>query len=189
MTNLSEKFKKIHIKKIALIGHMGSGKSSVGRKLAKKINWDFYDTDAEIERECKISIKEIFEKYDEKYFRKIEEKVISKLFLKDKSVFSLGGGSILSHNTRKIMKKNCISIFLKVDIDTLIKRLTRNKNRPLLINTNIKKKLKSLNAQRLPIYESADVIITNSKNINNTLEMIIDKILKSYNLNKNVKKN
>ena len=51
MTNLSEKFKKIHIKKIALIGHMGSGKSSVGRKLAKKINWDFYDTDAEIERE------------------------------------------------------------------------------------------------------------------------------------------
>ena len=156
-----------------IIGHMGSGKSHIGKKLAKILNWNYFDSDREIEKNEKKTILEIFQMYGEKYFRKKEELIINSLINKRYCIISLGGGSVTIQKIRNMIKKKCISIFLKVDIELLIERLKRSKNRPLLVNTNIRKKIISLDKERLKYYNSADIIIQNTGYYKKTINQII----------------
>jgi len=173
MTKTPVDLKNYKKKIIVIIGHMGSGKSLIGKILSKKLNWNYYDSDKEIEKRQNISIVDIFKFYGENYFREKEEIVIKNLIKKNYSVISLGGGSITIKNIRNILNKKTISVFLKVDIDLLVKRLKKNKKRPLLINTNIRNKIFLLDKERLPFYNNADIVVENSKNIKKTINEII----------------
>ena len=170
---------KIGKKNICLVGLMGSGKSLVGKMLSKDLEFKHFDSDFIIEKKTKKTIKEIFSDYGEQYFRKIEEEIIISLLSKKNCVFSLGGGSILSYKTRQCLKKNSITIFLKVDIKILYDRVRNSKNRPLISNSNnIKDKLTELYQDRKKYYKNADLIIDNSNKIKDSVIKIKEKLLK-----------
>ena len=168
MVNLN-KYRK---KNIALVGLMGSGKTVLGKKLAKSQNLKFYDSDKTIENITKLTINDIFSKYGENYFRKIEKEVAVDLLKKNNSIISLGGGSILDSNVRKYIKKNSFSVYLKVDLDTLTERLKNSKKRPLLTNVDIKKKLIELYEERKNFYKESDLIIQNNNNVNEIISLL-----------------
>ena len=155
-------FKRKEIKNICLIGLMGAGKTLIGRELSKKLNFSFIDTDNEIEKYMGYKINEIFTKHGENYFRKIEEEICLKFLDNTNSVISLGGGSIINKNVRNILKKNSYSIYLKVKIDILIKRLQNSKKRPLLKNKDKKFELNKIYEKRKDFYNNADLIIENN---------------------------
>ena len=179
MKKYTEKYKNHSKNIIVLTGHMGSGKTSIAKALAKSLGWRFYDSDFEIERKQGISIKGIFDTKGEKYFRKLEKEIIHELFNNKFSIISLGGGSIINKTVRKLIEKKAISIFLKVDINVLLKRLKKNyKKRPLLIEANIKDIISQLNIERLKYLERADIIVENNKNINETIKIINEAIIK-----------
>ncbi len=158
MLNLSE----INKKNICIIGLMGSGKSIIGKNLSKYLNFKFYDTDREIELMTNKKISSIFDDEGESYFRHIEEKVCIKILNNDNCIISLGGGSIVSKNIRKIIKKNSYSIYLKVNLNNLQNRLKFSKKRPLLKKNLSKIKiLENLLKNRKKYYEKADLIINN----------------------------
>ena len=151
---------------------MGSGKTVLGKKLAKSQNLKFYDSDKTIENITKLTINDIFSKYGENYFRKIEKEVAVDLLKKNNSIISLGGGSILDSNVRKYIKKNSFSVYLKVDLDTLTERLKNSKKRPLLTNVDIKKKLIELYEERKNFYKESDLIIQNNNNVNEIISLL-----------------
>jgi len=148
---------------------MGSGKSIIGKQFAKLINFNFIDTDSLIEEKTGKSINEIFLKSGEAHFRKLEENIIGNILNKKNYVFSLGGGVMINKNLRKIIKKNSFNIYLEVDIDILSNRLVKSKNRPLINNQNIKKKLFELRNKREKFYKKANLIVNNEKKISETL--------------------
>ena len=152
-------------KNVAIIGHMGSGKSFFGKKIAKYFKLPHLDSDLEIIKYEKLKIAEIFKNKGEKYFRNIEEKIVKKLLKEESYIISLGGGSILSKEVRKILQKRSFTIFLDPDINSLSNRLKNSSKRPLLLNVNILKKLKELDYKRREYYLKADIIIKNSTSI------------------------
>ena len=125
--------------RISLTGMMGSGKTSIGKILAKKISLPFYDSDNDIEDKLNIKISEIFEKYGESWFRKQEEKICKDILKKEKFVLALGGGAITNKLIRDNIAKNSLLIYLKTDENILFERLKNDKSRPLLKETNLKK--------------------------------------------------
>ena len=136
---------KINVSNIVLLGHMGSGKSTIGKSLAKKLSRDFVDTDYEIEKHTNTKIREIFLNQGENKFREIEENIIKQILdSKEKKVIALGGGSFESKNIRELVIGINISIWLKCNINILVERLKKNKNRPLLIGKNIKSEIMKL---------------------------------------------
>ena len=157
------KFKKNRVKNICFVGFMGSGKSILGKDLSKLYNIEFFDSDLEIEKKIGKSINHIFIDSGEKYFRKIEEKVCIDLLKVENCIISLGGGSIISSKIRKIIKKNSFSIYLKVDINVLLKRLKSSKKRPLLKYSN-KEDIKKLYNEREIFYNKSDLVINNDNN-------------------------
>ena len=162
---------------ITLCGMMGSGKSSIGKILANKLNYNFIDVDKMIEIETKKTIKKIFEEDGEEYFRDLEEKITINTLNNKNTIVSLGGGAIINNNIRNSIKKNSYNIYLKVDIYILAKRLQNSKTRPLIYNKNLKKELMNLINKREKFYQSADLVIKNEKNIIETTENIIKKII------------
>jgi len=138
-------------KNIVLIGMMGSGKSSIGKILSKKLNLTFIDIDQKIEEIEDSKISEIFTKYGENYFRKIEEKISLKFLSSENSVISLGGGGFINASIRKICKKNCLSFWLDWKNETIIKRIYRSKKRPLVINLT-KDQINNLIKERSKFY-------------------------------------
>ena len=155
------------------MGLMGSGKSVVGRELSKYLNLKFYDTDKEIELNAKKSIKTIFEEEGEAYFRDIEKKICLKLLTLDNCVISLGGGSIIDKEIRKVIKSNSYSIYLEVKINNLMDRLKSSKKRPLLNDKlNKKETLENLYNSRRKFYEKADFIVNNDYDKSQVLEKI-----------------
>ena len=160
-------------KNICVMGLMGSGKSIIGRDLSKYLNLNFFDVDQEIELETKKNITKIFKEDGEPYFREIEEKICLKLLTHDNCVISLGGGSIINKKIRERIKQNSISIYLKVNLNNLVKRLKFSKKRPLL-NKNLNKReiLENLYNQRKKFYEKADFIIKNDNDKIQVLEKI-----------------
>ena len=176
MFNLIE----INKKNVCIIGLMGSGKSIIGKDLSKYSNLKFYDTDKEIELNTKKSIKEIFEKDGESYFRKIEEKICLELLKKNNCIISLGGGSIINKKIRKAINENSYSIYLQVEIKNLVDRLRFSKKRPLLNkNQNKVELIKNLYDQRKKFYEKADLIVNNNNDKFQVLKKIKSK-LNSY---------
>ena len=160
--------------KISLTGMMGSGKSSIGKILAKKFGLPFYDSDKEVEKKFNLKVNEIFIRYGENRFR-VEEELVCKKILQNKSfILALGGGSILNDSVRNIIKENCLSIYLRTSENILLERLKDDKSRPLLIEKDIKKVIKDLITERENYYIKSDIIIDNN---NNSLETIADEII------------
>ena len=165
------KFKKNRVKNICFVGFMGSGKSILGRDLSKLYNIEFFDSDLEIENKIGKSINQIFADSGEYYFRKIEEKVCIDLLKVENCIISLGGGSIINSKIRKIIKKNSFSIYLKVDINILLKRLKSSKKRPLLKYNN-KEDIKKLYNEREIFYNKSDFVIDNNNNKYDAIQKI-----------------
>ncbi len=138
---------------IVLVGMMGAGKSSIGRRLASRLGIPFIDADTEIESAAGMTIPEIFEKHGEPYFRAGEARVIARLLDNGPQVLATGGGSVMDPQTRALIGQKGISIWLKADIDVLLKRTKRRNDRPLV------EKIKDLLPAREPIYAQADIII------------------------------
>lgn len=164
------------IKKIAFIGHMGSGKSLLGKMLAQRLNYKHIDTDKLIENSTKIKINDIFKNQGEVEFRKIEEKTILNIPNEEKLVISLGGGSILSKKIRNFLQINFLSIFLDVDLEILVKRLENSSRRPLLIDKDIKEKIKELDKSRRKYYLLANIRIYDNQNPKEIISQILKKI-------------
>jgi len=123
-------------KNIVLIGMMAAGKTTIGFKLAEKLNYNFFDIDAEIEKSENEKIANIFQYKGEDYFRKIEEKITLAFLDKKNCVISLGGGAFLNENIRKKIKKNSYSFWLNWKIKTILDRISKNKKRPLALKLN-----------------------------------------------------
>ena len=135
---------------------MGVGKSSIGKILAKNLNYNFVDIDKLIEKKEGTTINLIFKNKGEKYFRKIENDISLIELKKANSVISLGGGAFLNNTIRKATKKFSISFWLDVSIDELIKRLKKSNNRPLLLKKNISETVKKIYFERKKIYNEAN---------------------------------
>jgi shikimate kinase len=142
---------------IALVGMMGAGKSSVGRRLAARMNVAFHDADCEIEAAAGRPIPEIFEHYGEPAFRDCERKVISRLLEDPPHVLATGGGAFMSEETRARIKETATSIWLRAPVDVLLARVGRKGNRPLLKTGDPRATLERLLTEREPTYAEADI--------------------------------
>ena len=142
-------------KNLILIGMMASGKSTIGRLLAKKLNLKFFDTDFVIEKKAKMKIVEIFQKKGEPYFRNLEKKIILNLLNKNNCVISLGGGAFINEAVRKVAQKHNTTIWLNWSLKTLIDRIKKNNKRPVASNLS-NNELKDLLIYRSKIYSKAN---------------------------------
>lgn len=142
---------------IALVGMMGAGKSSIGRRLAARMNVTFHDADSEIEHAAGRPIPEIFQHYGEAAFRDCERKVISRLLDEPPHVLATGGGAFMAAETRCRVKEKAVSIWLKAPVDVLMARVKRKDNRPLLKNADPHETLERLLREREPAYSEADI--------------------------------
>ncbi len=158
---------------IFLVGFMGSGKSTVGEILSKKTGLKFVDIDSEIEKKEKMSIKDIFEKKGEHYFRELEKKEIEEFSQKDGFVVSTGGGLGANPENMEKMKKHGVVVWLQVSLDEVLRRCGNDKNRPLL-NQPLEN-LKKLFEDRQKVYSLADIKInTESKEPEKLAEEILE---------------
>ena len=145
---------------LVLVGMMGAGKSSIGRKLAQRLNLPFVDADAEIERVAGgMSISDIFAEHGEPYFRAGEARVIARLLEGGPQVLATGGGAFMHPQTREAIRAKGISVWLKAEYDVLMKRIRRRSDRPLLKTNDPGATLLGLMQERDPIYAEADVIV------------------------------
>jgi shikimate kinase len=145
---------------IVLVGMPGSGKSSIGRRLGQRLALEFADADAEIERAANMTIPEFFQSKGETEFRKGEQKVIARLLENGPQVIATGGGAFMNEDTRRRIRDQGVSIWLKADVETLLKRVKRKSNRPLLQNADPEGTLRNLLASREATYAQADLTIT-----------------------------
>ncbi len=142
---------------IALVGLMGAGKSTVGRRLAEKLGRAFYDSDAEIEKAAGLTISDIFALHGEADFRRGEKQVLKRLLDLPPHVLATGGGAFLDAETRAVMKEKAVSVWLNADLETLWRRVQKRDNRPLLKRADAKVHLSNLVAERQPFYSQADL--------------------------------
>jgi shikimate kinase len=147
---------------VVLIGFMGSGKSSVGRELARRWGFRFLDTDSIIRNQCGKSISEIFSVLGEPYFRDQEYATLTKLLHCHRSVIATGGGIVIQPRNAILLGKLGTTIWLKADQATIFERVSRNKNRPLLQTDDPEAAIARLLAERAPLYESAADLIVDS---------------------------
>jgi shikimate kinase len=144
---------------VVLVGLMGAGKSSVGRRLASRIGFDFVDADTEIEAAAGATIPEIFAEHGEAVFRDGERKVIARLLERPGIVLATGGGAFMNDETRARIRERAVSIWLKAELDVLVKRCARRTHRPLLNNGDLRGTLARLMEQRYPVYAEADYAV------------------------------
>jgi shikimate kinase len=144
---------------VALVGMMGAGKSSIGRRLAVRLGVPFRDADSEIELAAGCSIPEIFDRYGEPAFREGERKVIARLLGESPHVLATGGGAFIDPETRARLKEGAITVWIKAPVDVLMARVQRRDNRPLLRTADPRATLEKLLADRAPLYAEADVTI------------------------------
>jgi len=166
-------------KNLVLLGMMGSGKSSIGYLISKKLNLKFFDIDVLIEDEIGMKVANIFKEKGENYFRKIEQKITLKILKTNISVVSLGGGGFINNKIRKEVLTNNLSFWLNWDNEVLLKRIMSSKKRPLAFNSNDQEIL-SLIEKRLVIYTKAKFKINCDKL---TKTEVVKKIIKIYALN------
>ena len=161
---------------------MGVGKSTIGKKLAKKLKRKFIDTDKIIEIKEKKTIKEIFENKGENYFRKIEKKITLEELKKDNLVMALGGGAFINTSIRKEIKSSCLSFWLDLKVESLLNRLKNVKKRPLLDENRLDQSINKIYSERKKIYNESNFRIKcNSMN----KDEIIYKIIKLYESSRN----
>lgn len=161
---------------IVLIGMMGVGKSTVGRRLATRLGLPFVDADEEIERAAGMTISEIFERYGEAHFRDGERRVIGRLMDGEPKVIATGGGAFMQAETRAEILEHAIAIWLDADIDVLVDRVSRREGRPLLKDKDPHAVLSELAATRNPVYALAPIHI---KSMAAPHEATVEKIMKA----------
>lgn len=159
---------------IVMVGLMGCGKSSIGRRLAVTLGLPFIDADDEIERAALKSIPEIFADHGEAYFREGERKVIKRLLGSGPQVLATGGGAFMNAETRAAIKADGISVWLRADLDVLMRRVAKRDNRPLLKADDPVAVMKSLMDQRYPVYAEADITVDSR---DTTHEVIVGEII------------
>jgi len=144
-------------KVVVLVGLMGAGKSTVGRKVATMLNLPFKDADNEIESAARMSVPELFDAYGEAEFRDLERRVILRLLEDGPMVLATGGGAYMNAETREAIAANGVSIWLNAELDVLMDRVSRRQNRPLLKNDDPRGVMQRLMNERYPVYALADV--------------------------------
>ncbi len=162
-------------KSLVLVGMMGAGKTSVGKRLAARLGLDFLDADAEIESAHRMTIPEIFAKHGEAYFREGERKVVARLLDSGPRVIATGGGAFIHAATRSRIKQQAVSVWLKADFDVLMRRVRKKSNRPLLQTSDPEGTLLRLIEERYPIYAEADHAVLSKDGPH---EIVIEDILR-----------
>ena len=159
---------------VVLVGMMGAGKSSVGRRLAARLGVPFVDADVEIEKAAGMTISEIFAAHGEPYFRAGETRVIARLLDGGPAVVATGGGAFMREETRDRIRSKAVSLWLKADADIIMKRVKRRADRPLLQTADPAATVGRLIEEREPVYQHADLTIW-SRDVPH--EKIVDEIL------------
>ncbi len=159
---------------LVLVGLMGAGKSTVGRRLAQRLNLRFVDADDEIEAAAGMTIPEIFDRYGEAHFRDGERRVIRRLLSEPRQVIATGGGAFMNDETRALIAAEATSIWLKADLDTLVRRCAKRTDRPLLRGRNQRETLAALMQQRYPVYETSDLMVESG---GDTHDVVVNRII------------
>ena len=154
-----DRYEPLRRRTIALVGLMGVGKSSVGRRLAGVLELPFRDADAEVEAAAGRSISDIFEELGEAAFREGERRVIARLLDQPPHVLATGGGAFMNDQTRELIKSRAISVWLKADLEVLARRVGRKDTRPLLAGKDPLEVLRTQAESRYPVYGLADVVV------------------------------
>ncbi|CAN1528627.1 AroK Shikimate kinase [Rhabdaerophilaceae bacterium] len=157
---LREKLRGRHL---VLVGLMGAGKTSVGKRLAQRLGLNFVDSDSAIEQAANLSIPEIFARHGETEFRSGEKRVIARLLNEPQQVIATGGGAFMAVETREKIGERAISIWLKADLPVLMKRVLRRGDRPLLANSNPETTMRNLMDIRYPVYAEADITVVSGE--------------------------
>lgn len=158
-----------------MVGMMGAGKTTVGRRLAPRLGLPFFDADAEIEKAAGMSVSELFQQHGEESFRRGEAQVIKRLLEGPPHVLATGGGALLNDETRARIAENAISIWLRAEMDTILVRATRRSTRPLLKTGNPRETLTRLLTEREPLYATADLHVDSQPGPHiNTVNLIIE---------------
>ena len=150
---------KLGNRALVLVGLMGAGKTSVGRRLAEKLEIPFVDADHEIEVAAGKSIPEIFADHGEDYFREGERRVIARLLENGQQVLATGGGAFMNAETREKIKNSSVSLWLKADLDVLLKRVAKRNDRPLLQTDDPATIMRQLIDMRYPVYAQSDITV------------------------------
>ena len=160
---------------IVLVGMMGVGKTSIGRKLAKQLCMPFFDSDHEVELAAGSTISDIYEVYGEQAFKDTERRVIKRLIESERPhVLSTGVGAFADEQSRQLIKSNTISVWIRADIDKIIPRVTKRSHRPQLNGRDTEEAIRELNDMYSKYYEEADVVVDcDTENSNNTVYAII----------------
>lgn len=163
-------------KTIVLVGLMGAGKSHIGRRLASRLNLSFVDADAEIEAAARASIEDIFALHGEAAFRDGERRVVARLLDGPIHVLATGGGAFLNPETRALIRKRAISVWLRADLELLMSRVSRRNDRPLLKQGDPRKILERLIAERHPVYAEADIVVDS---IDGTSSLTVNRLMQA----------
>ncbi|WP_265571197.1 shikimate kinase [Sphingomicrobium nitratireducens] len=164
-------------KPIVLVGLMGAGKSTVGRRLARRLGLPFTDSDAEIEDAAGLSAAEVFERYGEDDFRDGERRLVARLIDGSVGVIATGGGAYVDPDTRKLLNERAITVWLDAPVDVLAERTGRRDTRPLLRDGNRAKTLAKLDEERRPLYAEAHLhVISNEQAHGKVVEEIIEAV-------------
>lgn len=180
--NADKKFirKQLGKRSIVMVGLMGAGKSSVGRRLAVALDMPFLDADNEIETAAGMSITDIFALHGEEAFRDGERRVIARLLEKSLCVLATGGGAYMDAETREQIAANSVSIWLKADLPVLMERVRRRPTRPLLLNDDPEAVMRNLMEIRYPVYEQADIAVQTSDASHDEAVYDVVRALKQY---------
>jgi shikimate kinase len=154
-----DRYEPLRRRTIALVGLMGVGKSSVGRRLANALSLPFRDADSEVEAAAGRSIADIFTELGEAAFREGERRVIARLLEGPPHVLATGGGAFMNPETRKLIKAQAVSVWLKTDLDVLARRVSRKNTRPLIADRDPMEVLSAQAQARYPIYGEADLVV------------------------------
>ncbi|MGL5785186.1 MAG: shikimate kinase [Alphaproteobacteria bacterium] len=164
-------------KTITLVGLMGAGKSSIGWRLAKILGLPFFDSDQELEKAARCSVKEIYERWGRQAFEDAEKRVIKRLLSNPVHVLSTGDTAFLPEETRNLLKSKTLTIWLKADLDIIHERVSRRQTRPQLLTGDVLDTLKILEKERSAIYSEADLVVESRQNSHDeTVKLILEKL-------------
>ena len=184
-TNFKNNENKVLPMTVVLVGLMGAGKTSVGKRLAKRLNVSFIDVDHEIERAAGCSVADFFEKFGEKEFREGEKRVIARLLKLEPCILATGGGAYMALKTRELIKEKAVSLWIRADLDVLERRLSRRSGRPLLQTDDPRATIKTLIETRYPIYGEADLTVESpAVPVEITVNAVYDVVVQYFALNK-----
>ncbi len=161
-------------KTVALVGMMGAGKTSLGRRLATRLGVPFRDADHEIESAAGLSVSEIFAKFGEPYFREGERRVITRLLSEPPHVLASGGGAYMDAGTREQMKEHAFTVWLKAPAGVLAARVKKRDTRPLLKGVDVSETIARLLAEREPVYALADITL---ESVDESHQSALDRIV------------